>query len=321
MSQKKSSTGGPKPGSSSSSVSQGTNPTSRKSNSKSSSSTGNESNHQVSSSNGSSANTSSSSPSPLSSSSSKSSHNKHQPNKDQFNHTQQKFHQSLLYAVILLGLVYLAFFKGSLVDDPESTMIQTIPIIIILQMWYCASGVLDGSNYIGTVSTGSGGSGSSSSLSSHKETKRRLLLQQQQQQHYESKAPVSSALISTVLSLMMSVLVFGLLILFGAPASTGIYGTFLCAVHISLLSVLPLVYVYNLDSNTWKDIISVKLPLNGVYGASVGTWVGAWLGAIPIPLDWDRPWQQWPITILAGSYLGTAVGTLIGAAYRKFNKK
>lgn len=117
---------------------------------------------------------------------------------------------------------------------------------------------------------------------------------------------------------MMSVLVFGLLILFGAPAASYVPHTFLCAVHISLLSVLPLVYVYNLDANIWKDIIAVRLPLNGVYGASVGTWVGAWLGAIPIPLDWDRPWQQWPITILMGAYFGTALGTMIGAAYRKF---
>lgn len=111
---------------------------------------------------------------------------------------------------------------------------------------------------------------------------------------------------------------FGLLILFGAPTASYILHTFLCAVHISLLSVLPLVYVYNLDAATWKDIIAVRLPLNGVYGASVGTWVGAWLGAIPIPLDWDRPWQQWPITILVGAYFGTAVGTMIGATYRKW---
>jgi phosphatidylinositol glycan class F len=113
----------------------------------------------------------------------------------------------------------------------------------------------------------------------------------------------------------MSVLVYALLFLFGAPYYSP--GTFLCAVHISLLSVQPLVFVYNLDSNIWKDIISVKLPLSGVYGASVGTWFGAWLGAIPIPLDWDRPWQQWPITILIGAYVGTALGTLIGAIVRK----
>ncbi|XP_035228453.1 phosphatidylinositol-glycan biosynthesis class F protein-like isoform X2 [Stegodyphus dumicola] len=38
------------------------------------------------------------------------------------------------------------------------------------------------------------------------------------------------------------------------------------------------------------------------------TIVGAWLGAIPIPLDWDRPWQTWPITCCIGSVLGYCFG-------------
>jgi phosphatidylinositol glycan class F len=116
---------------------------------------------------------------------------------------------------------------------------------------------------------------------------------------------------------MMSVLVFGLLILFGAPATILVSETYLCAVHIALLSVQPLVFVYSLDSNIWKDIVSVKLPLNGVYGASIGTWVGAWLGAVPIPLDWDRPWQRWPVTILTGAYMGAAVGAVVGAVCKQ----
>jgi len=30
----------------------------------------------------------------------------------------------------------------------------------------------------------------------------------------------------------------------------------------------------------------------------VATCVGAWIGAIAFPLDWDRPWQKWPIPCL-----------------------
>ena len=56
------------------------------------------------------------------------------------------------------------------------------------------------------------------------------------------------------------------------------------------------------------------LPFDGVWGASVGTAVGAWLGAIPIPLDWDRDWQQWPITIIAGMYGGATIGNVVGRA-------
>lgn len=190
-------------------------------------------------------------------------------------------------------------------EDPVKAMTQTLPVVIMIQLWYCMSGGLDAELIQVFLKR-------TSKEPSTNGKKRKM--------DVSITSSFSTALLATILSLIMSVLVFGLLILFGAPASSYVYQTFLCAVHISVLSVQPLVYVYNLDSNTWKDIISAKLPLNGVYGASVGAWVGAWLGAIPIPLDWDRPWQQWPITILTGSYIGTAVGTLIGASYRKFRK-
>ena len=36
------------------------------------------------------------------------------------------------------------------------------------------------------------------------------------------------------------------------------------------------------------------------FGGAWGSLAGAWMGAIPIPLDWDRPWQRWPVTCVAG---------------------
>ncbi|XP_074662272.1 GPI ethanolamine phosphate transferase, stabilizing subunit-like isoform X2 [Tubulanus polymorphus] len=39
--------------------------------------------------------------------------------------------------------------------------------------------------------------------------------------------------------------------------------------------------------------------------------LGAWIGAFPIPLDWDRPWQTWPITCVAGTVIGYLAGLLI----------
>nr|XP_027217925.1 phosphatidylinositol-glycan biosynthesis class F protein-like [Penaeus vannamei] len=32
--------------------------------------------------------------------------------------------------------------------------------------------------------------------------------------------------------------------------------------------------------------------------------VGAWFGALPIPLDWDTPWQVWPLTCCIGAVIG-----------------
>lgn len=52
------------------------------------------------------------------------------------------------------------------------------------------------------------------------------------------------------------------------------------------------------------------LPFDGAgaWGGSIGTIIGAWLGAVPIPLDWDREWQKWPVTVLLGAVGGWAIG-------------
>jgi hypothetical protein len=42
-----------------------------------------------------------------------------------------------------------------------------------------------------------------------------------------------------------------------------------------------------------------------VYYPTVGTVVGAWAGAIVIPLDWDRPWQVNSNNIYINIYLFT----------------
>ena len=39
--------------------------------------------------------------------------------------------------------------------------------------------------------------------------------------------------------------------------------------------------------------------------------IGSWIGAIPIPLDWDKPWQQWPISCICGGIIGFAMGNII----------
>lgn len=46
----------------------------------------------------------------------------------------------------------------------------------------------------------------------------------------------------------------------------------------------------------------------------MGCVVGGWLGAVPIALDWDRKWQEWPCTVLWGSVMGWAVGRVVTAA-------
>lgn len=54
----------------------------------------------------------------------------------------------------------------------------------------------------------------------------------------------------------------------------------------ALLAALPLFYVYGLDRSAWREITSASLPFDKVWGGGVGVMLGAWAGAVPIPLDW-----------------------------------
>jgi len=42
-----------------------------------------------------------------------------------------------------------------------------------------------------------------------------------------------------------------------------------------------------------------------------GAFLGAWIGVIPIGLDWDRPWQAYPLTPAVGASLGYMIGALL----------
>ncbi|TMW96459.1 hypothetical protein EJD97_007347 [Solanum chilense] len=47
----------------------------------------------------------------------------------------------------------------------------------------------------------------------------------------------------------------------------------------------------------------IRLP---AYGAVIG----AWLGACAMPLDWGRPWQEWPVCVSYGAMAGYLMGLI-----------
>lgn len=130
-----------------------------------------------------------------------------------------------------------------------------------------------------------------------------------------------------------------LLVLFGAPLTTHNAHTVLCAAHMAVLSSTALIYVYGVDGATWRGVWGIARPADTVWGAALGSCLGAWLGAIPIPLDWyvpyiiifltktndvmnrDRPWQAFPITIVTGAYIGYALGSFLGRSSLVYGKR
>ncbi|KAL4894446.1 GPI biosynthesis protein Pig-F [Aspergillus ambiguus] len=124
---------------------------------------------------------------------------------------------------------------------------------------------------------------------------------------------VVPSLLSLTLTTLLATPVLALcLVLFGAPVTTHHAETALCAAHMAVLAATALIYTHGVDGPVWKEVWGVFRPGDAVWGAALGTCVGAWLGAVPIPLDWDRPWQAYPITILTGAYIGHGVGSLLG---------
>lgn len=56
-----------------------------------------------------------------------------------------------------------------------------------------------------------------------------------------------------------------------------------------------------------------------VYFSTYLTVFGGWAGAFLIPLDWDRPWQVWPITCTYGAIGGYLLGLIFCLLINLFN--
>jgi len=134
---------------------------------------------------------------------------------------------------------------------------------------------------------------------------------------------------ATMFTLCVTIALYVVLVMFGAPISTHIWQTGLLAFIIAILTAFTPAFVLgppSLSSDTpslinrltWTRLFAELTPKNAIEYAivcpAVGTFVGSWLGAIPIALDWDRPWQAWPLTPLLGSIGGYSIGALVAFA-------
>ncbi|KAJ9254694.1 hypothetical protein DTO207G8_3540 [Paecilomyces variotii] len=239
-----------------------------------------------------------------------------------------------VHPALLLALYALRF--PSMMADPVSEMITQVPLLAVAQVVYVVTCLPAKGTIVASTGTAAGEGGVEG-------TERRVVsgthgpvgtgvvksgkVGYRRKHHGHGKGDgigsrLTAALLSLTLTFLLGTPVLAiLLVLFGGPLTTHSPHTILCAMHMSLLSSTALIYVYGVDGAVWKEVYAFARPADAVWGGALGTGVGAWLGAIPIPLDWDRPWQAYPITILTGAYIGFAVGSLISRTPLLYGKR
>ncbi|KAJ5893239.1 hypothetical protein N7495_004930, partial [Penicillium taxi] len=222
---------------------------------------------------------------------------------------------SYVHPVLLLALCAVRF--EALVENPAQELRADLPWLALLQISY-ATVCLPPSGSIASETNATDGKSAPRSSSGPNVTLRPGKPGYRRKQHSWKNilngvlVRLTPTLLSITLAFFIATPVLSiLLVLFGAPLTTHNAETVLCAAHMAVLSSTALIYTQGLDKSVWREVWGFTRPADAVWGSALGTGLGAWLGAIPIPLDWDRPWQAFPITILLGAYLGYSLGSLI----------
>ncbi|KAG0749260.1 hypothetical protein G6F57_002524 [Rhizopus arrhizus] len=186
------------------------------------------------------------------------------------------FGSELLTSLLAVGLNYAATFilpSSSLLKDPITTLSTTVPILFVGHLLLVAlSNVLRGTSY-------------------------KLL---------------KTLLYSAIASVLATSILYVLIVLFGAPLLDKIPNTFLFSAYLSILTIMPC--FQSLENPVWVKVFIQHSPTTTseiyAYAQVVCTLTGAWIGAIVLPLDWERDWQVWPISCIISTYVGHAVGVL-----------
>ncbi|KAJ4915924.1 hypothetical protein Rs2_01474 [Raphanus sativus] len=87
----------------------------------------------------------------------------------------------------------------------------------------------------------------------------------------------------------------------------------------SVLTFVPATAVLGASLTDWHRVFASMKPNENIeymilvpaYGAVIGGWFGAW----PMPLDWERPWQEWPICVCYGAIGGYIVGQIVSLCF------
>ncbi|GMH17527.1 hypothetical protein Nepgr_019368 [Nepenthes gracilis] len=112
----------------------------------------------------------------------------------------------------------------------------------------------------------------------------------------------------------------------GAPIGTRyLLGTINWSLLMSLFTFAPAAAVFGSSWADWRRIFANTRPVGSVdymlclpaHGAVIGSWFGAW----PMPLDWERPWQEWPVCVTYGGLAGYVVGMVASLCFVIFSSR
>ena len=124
--------------------------------------------------------------------------------------------------------------------------------------------------------------------------------------------------------LQLIALTYVVSVLMGAPVLTDIVRTLGFSSYLVIIGFTPIILsskgqlkdIYDfLMRNEMHSMVSSMKRRLFMRNLAWGTMIGAWFGAIAIPLDWDRWWQRWPITCLVSSTMGAILSVIISSVW------
>ncbi|KAK1923206.1 GPI biosynthesis protein family Pig-F-domain-containing protein [Papiliotrema laurentii] len=125
---------------------------------------------------------------------------------------------------------------------------------------------------------------------------------------------------ATIAHAISTACIFPIIVCFGGPLNMS---TAILSAQIGALTIFPAIYILglpSLDSNgvaaryRLTRLLCEFSPQSTterlIVRSAVGTIVGAWIGGLALALDWDRPWQTYPLTPTIGASAGFICGAL-----------
>lgn len=180
-----------------------------------------------------------------------------------------------LHTVSLASALVLLF--PALVASPADALRYALPLLAIAQGTYLTLASPTSSSSSSSASSSSSPSSDASPAAKKKKKKKQQF-------------PGTQLFVSMAFSLAVGApLLSAILVLFGAPLTTHLRETVLTAAHMSLLACFPLVFNLGVDGRRWRDVVACSAAVDEAFLGALGTCVGAWAGAVPIPLGTPLP--------------------------------